>query len=188
MIRSFLAIDLPESIKKVMVDYLQDLRQVPSSVKWVSPRQTHLTLKFFGSISMETVGKISQTLQKVISEYPRFNLGLKGIGAFPNLFRPRVIWTGLTGDKARLAALHQIIEEALASLGIPKEERPFHPHLTLGRNKLNQINEPLYQKLNGWGEKETDSFPVEELVLFKSDLTPTGPVYTKLENFPLKRI
>jgi 2'-5' RNA ligase len=95
---------------------------------------------------------------------------------------------GLTGDRDRLAALHQVIEEALASLGIPKEERPFHPHLTLGRDKLNQLNEPLYKKMTGWGDRETASFPVEELVLFKSDLKPNGPVYTKLESFSLKRI
>ncbi len=91
MIRSFLAIELPEALKEVISGYIQALRQVPSAIKWGSAHQTHLTLKFFGSIAPETVERISRVLERVISDYPRFNLFLKGIGAFPNLFRPRVI-------------------------------------------------------------------------------------------------
>jgi RNA 2',3'-cyclic 3'-phosphodiesterase len=187
MIRSFLAIELPEPLKEVIVGYIKDLHRVPSTIKWVSAHQTHLTLKFFGSIAVETVERISQTLLKVVSDYPQFNLALKGIGAFPNLFRPRVIWAGLEGDTEILQGFHQIIERALVPLGIPKEERPFHPHLTLGRNKINQVNEPLYRLLSNWPEKESPLFGVEEVVLFKSDLKPNGPVYTKLGIFPLKQ-
>jgi 2'-5' RNA ligase len=187
MIRSFLAIQLPEPLKEVIVGYLKDLRQVHSPVKWVSAHQTHLTLKFFGSITNETVERISRTLVKVGSDYLQFNLALKGIGAFPNLFRPRVIWTGLGGDLKMLQGFYQVVEQALIPLGIPKEERPFHPHLTLGRNKINQVNEPLYKLLSNWSEKETPPFRVEEVVLFQSDLKPSGPVYTKLGIFPLKQ-
>jgi 2'-5' RNA ligase len=99
-----------------------------------------------------------------------------------------VIWTGLQGDSPKLRALHQEIEAALVSLGIPREERPFHPHLTLGRNKSTQINEPLYKILAGWPAKESPPFPVQELILFKSDLKPNGPTYTKLGIFPLQEI
>ncbi len=97
MIRSFLAIEFPESLKEIIADYLQDLKQVPSKIKWVSPGQSHLTLKFFGSISEELVERISRALVQVLIDCTRFQLSLKGIGAFPNLFRPRVIWAGLGG-------------------------------------------------------------------------------------------
>ena len=97
MIRSFLAIEFPESLKEVIADYLQDLKQVPSKIKWVSPGQSHLTLKFFGSISEELIERISRDLLRVLVDCPPFHLSLKGIGAFPNLFRPRVIWAGLGG-------------------------------------------------------------------------------------------
>jgi RNA 2',3'-cyclic 3'-phosphodiesterase len=187
MIRSFLAIELPEALKEVILGYFQALRQVPSQVKWVPAHQVHLTIKFFGAIAPETVGRISQALGKVVSDYPRFDLALKGIGAFPNLFRPRVIWTGLSGDTEMLQEFYQTIEHALVPLGIPREKRPFHAHLTMGRNKMNQVNEPLYRLLSNWPDKEGPSFKVEEVVLFQSDLKPSGPVYTTLGVFSLKQ-
>jgi RNA 2',3'-cyclic 3'-phosphodiesterase len=186
MIRSFLAIELSEGLKETLAEYIQELSRIPSRIKWVSPRQTHLTLKFFGAINQETVGKISQALSPVIAAYPRFPLALKGLGAFPNLFRPRVIWLSLGGETDILLGLHQRIEGALIPLGIPKEERPFKGHLTLGRNKDNQINEGLYRGLSQWAKEETVPFEVGEVVLFRSDLKPAGPVYTKLKTFILK--
>ena len=187
MIRSFLAIELPEDQKKIVAGYIQELRQVPSKIKWVLPQQTHFTLKFSGSIMPETVEKISQTLSSVLSEFPEFHLTLKGIGTFPNLFRPRVIWLGLGGETDSLRGIHRVIDQALIPLGIPKEERPFKGHLTLGRNKENQINELLYRHLSEWSKEETTAFAVNEVILFQSDLKPTGPVYTKLRGFPLKK-
>lgn len=185
MIRSFLAIEFPESLKEIIADYLKDLKQVPSKIKWVSPGQSHLTLKFFGSISEELVEKISRTLLKALIECPWIQLSLKGIGAFPNLFRPRVIWAGLKGETEILQEVYQSIEQALVPLGIPKEDRPFHPHLTLGRNKLKEVNEPLYRLMTQWSKGESKPFVVKEVTLFRSDLKPTGPVYTQLGVFPL---
>ncbi|MGA3084334.1 MAG: RNA 2',3'-cyclic phosphodiesterase [Thermodesulfobacteriota bacterium] len=187
MIRSFLAIELPEDQKETVAEYIQELRQVPSKIKWVLPHQTHFTLKFFGSIMPETVKKIAQDLSPVLSEFPKFHLTLKGIGAFPNLFRPRVVWLGLGGETDSLQGIHQVIDQALIPLGIPKEERPFQGHLTLGRNKENQINESVYRHLSEWSKEETAPFAVEKVFLFQSDLKPAGPVYTKLEAFPLKK-
>jgi 2'-5' RNA ligase len=187
MIRSFLAIELPEDPKETVAGYIQELRQVPSKIKWVLPQQTHFTLKFFGSIMSETVEKISQTLSPVLSEFPKFHLTLKGIGAFPNLFRPRVVWLGLGGETDSLQGIHRIIDKALIPLGIPIEERPFQGHLTLGRSKENQINESFYRHLSEWSKEETTPFAVEKLILFQSDLKPAGPVYTKLRIFPLKK-
>ncbi len=186
-IRSFLAIELPEDQKEIVAGYIQELCQVPTKIKWVLPHQTHFTLKFFGSIMPETVKKIAQTLSPVLGELPKFHLTLKGIGAFPNLFRPRVIWLGLGGETDSLRGIHRIIDQALIPLGIPKEERPFQGHLTLGRNKENQINESFYRHLSEWSKEETTPFAVERVILFQSDLKPAGPVYTKLEAFTLKK-
>jgi 2'-5' RNA ligase len=186
MIRSFLAIELPEDLKKTIAEYLEELIQIPSKVKWVSPRQTHLTLKFFGSITQEDMGRISEAIAPVIADYPRFYLSLKGLGAFPNLFRPRVIWLSPGGEPETLKGLHQAIEQALIPLGIPKEDRPFQGHLTLGRNRDNLINENLYRILSKGLQRETVPFEVEELVLFRSDLKPAGAVHTKLRTFSLR--
>ncbi len=187
MIRSFLAIEFPDSLKETVAGYIKDLNQVPSKIRWVSSSQVHLTLKFFGSISPEQVEKILQTLSPVLREYPQFHLCLKGIGAFPNLFRPRVIWAGLGGEIETLQEVHQAVEQALTPLGIPKEDRPFHPHLTLGRNKLKELNDPLYRLLTQWTKGESEPFVVKEIILFRSDLKPTGPVYTRLGVFSLRQ-
>lgn len=187
MIRSFLAIELPVDLKKTIAEYLAELIQIPSQVKWVSARQTHLTLKFFGSITQEALENISEVLFPVIADYPPFQLTLKGLGGFPNLFRPRVIWLSLGGEIEILQGLHQTIEKALVPLGIPKEDRPFQGHLTLGRNKDNQINEVLYQRLSKGLKEEAFPFEVRELILFRSDLKPDGAVHTKLRTFSLNR-
>ena len=187
MIRSFLAIELSEGLKGTVAEYIRELEKVPSRIKWVSPLQTHLTLKFFGSIAQETIEDISRILSPVLSTYPRFYLTLKGLGAFPNLFRPRVIWLSLGGETKILQGLHQIIEQALVPLGIPNEDRPFQGHLTLGRNKENQVNEKLYRRLSEHSKEETSPFDVEELILFRSNLKPNGPEYHKLKTFSLSK-
>jgi RNA 2',3'-cyclic 3'-phosphodiesterase len=185
MMRSFLAIDFPEKEKKILAGYSQTLRPLAPKVKWVSPQQMHVTLKFFGDLPQETIEKISTALPAVTSDFERFSLTLKGIGAFPNRYRPRVIWVGLGGETEALKTLQGKVENALLSLGIPGEDRPFQPHLTLGRNKIQELNEPLSQRLAQWPEKETDPFEVDALILYRSDLKPTGPLYTKLGQFPL---
>jgi RNA 2',3'-cyclic 3'-phosphodiesterase len=185
MVRSFLAIELPQVMQETVADTIRELSQSPSKIKWVSPQQTHLTLKFFGSIPSEVVEKIADALSPVIAHYPRFHLTLKGLGAFPNLFRPRVIWIGFGGEMDTLRGLQRAIERTLVALGIPEEERSFQGHLTLGRNKDNQVNEGLYRRLSQWTKEETGLFDVKELILFRSDLKPAGPHYSKLRTFPL---
>jgi RNA 2',3'-cyclic 3'-phosphodiesterase len=187
MIRSFLAIELSERLKGIVAENIRELSRIPSKIKWVSPRQTHLTLKFFSSITYETVEMISQALSSVVSDYPRFHITLNGLGAFPNLFRPRVIWLSLGGKTEILRGLHQAIEEALVPLGIPKEDRPFRGHLTLGRNKDNQVNQELYRGLSQWIKEESPPFEVDELILFRSDLKPAGPEYSRLKTFLLSQ-
>jgi RNA 2',3'-cyclic 3'-phosphodiesterase len=184
MIRSFLAIDFPKKEKEILAGYSEALHRIPSGIKWVSPHQMHLTLKFFGALTQETIDRVSLILSVLVSDFKKFELTLKGIGGFPNLYRPRVIWIGFGGETGTLINLQKKIDQALVPVGIPKEERAFKPHLTLGRNKASELNEPLYQGLAQWTEKETQPFSVEALILYRSDLKPTGAVYTRLAEFP----
>jgi 2'-5' RNA ligase len=187
MIRSFLAIEIPEEQRAFISGVIRDLKEVPSRVKWVLPGQIHLTLKFFGSISPETVEGINRTLTPVAAGVSPFHLSLQDLGGFPNLFRPRVIWLGLGGETAALKGLQQAVEEALGSIGLPREERPFQGHVTIGRNKEPKINEELTKRLSQGIKTGTVSFSVKEMVLFRSDLKPSGPIYTRLNVFPLKK-
>ncbi len=186
MIRSFLAIDFPEKEKETLAVYSNDLQRIPSNIKWISPNQVHLTIKFFGSMAEDSIDKIGTELLGIATEFPRMKLTMKGIGAFPSLFRPRIIWIGLGGEMELLRRIQGRIDQALIPLGIPKEDRPFHPHLTLGRNKSNDLNERLYRRLSAWPYEETPPFGVEAITLYRSDLKPTGPIYTRLGVFPLR--
>ncbi len=185
MIRAFLALEFPASIREKITGYIKSLQNVSPKTRWVNPRQVHLTLKFFGSLEQETLDRIATALASLLTSFAPFSLTLNGAGGFPKLFRPRVIWVDLGGEKEYLKGLQQALEETLSPLGIAREDRPFQPHLTLGRNKIPEVNEPLYHLLRNWVEPESEPFRVDEVILFQSDLKPGGPVYTKLKVFPL---
>lgn len=186
MLRSFLAIDLPTAIKERLAGQIRILSPGTSGIKWVDSGQIHLTLKFFGSISTEIVDKINEYTQIVTIKMKPFSLTLKGVGGFPHIRRPRIIWAGLSGNLEALLKLVEELEISYEQIGIAREDRSFHPHLTLGRNKTNQPNEKLFQRLSGWVEEESEPFGVEEIILYKSDLKPFGPVYSQIFSFPLK--
>jgi 2'-5' RNA ligase len=186
LIRAFLAIDLPTAIKEQLAEQIRMLSPGTSGIKWADARQIHLTLKFFGSISTESLDKINECTIGVTLKKRSFSLTLQGVGGFPHIRRPRIIWAGLSRDLEALRTLVEELEIAYEQIGIAREDRPFHPHLTLGRNKTNQPNEKLFQRLSGWMGDESEPFGVEEIILYKSDLKPLGPIYSKICSFPLK--
>jgi len=185
MIRSFLAIDLPAVVKDRLDEFVAQLKPGTSGIKWVNPDQVHLTLKFFGSIPQETVDQISAVVAETVHKCRPFDLNLHGVGGFPNIRRPRVIWAGLGGNREALKNLWGLLEEAFLGMGIPRETRPFNPHLTLGRNKTGAPNEKLFLSLSHWNEPDSEPFVVRDLHLYKSDLKPGGPIYSILNSFPL---
>lgn len=185
MIRSFLAVDLPQAVKNRLLEVQALLKPGTSGIKWVKADQVHLTLKFLGAISEETAGQIAAALSRTVPGYRPFDLILQGVGGFPNIRRPRVIWAGLGGNREALKNLWLHLEEACFEWGIPRETRPFNPHLTLGRNRTGLPNEQLFLRLANWSEPDSGPFAVREVVLFRSDLKPGGPVYTVINTFPL---
>jgi 2'-5' RNA ligase len=187
MIRSFLAVEIPRAIKDRLAGDIALLKPGTAGIKWVNPDQVHLTLKFFGSIPTEKVDQISAAVAGTVKGCRPFDLHLQGTGGFPNIRRPRVIWVGLGGNREALKNLWLLLEDGFFGMGIPRETRPFNPHLTLGRNKTGEPNEKLFLRLSNWNEPESEPFTVSELVLFRSDLKPGGPVYTVLNTFPFAK-
>ena len=185
MIRSFLAVDLPPAVKDRLAEIINRLKPGTMGIKWVNPDQVHLTLKFFGSIPQEKVDRIAAAVFETVGTCRPFDLYLQGVGGFPNIRRPRVIWAGLGGNLEALKNLFLGLEEAFFGIGIPRETRPFHPHLTLGRNKTGQPNEKLFLRLSNYAEPASEPFVVRELQLFKSELKPGGPIYSILKTFQL---
>lgn len=184
MIRSFVAIELPDEIRHALTRIQKQLRQDVTGVRWADPGSIHLTLKFLGSIAAEQIQPIAAAAIRVVQGEPPLTLGLGGLGAFPNARRPRVIWLGIEGDVARLGQLQARLEEAIEPLGFPREKRAFRPHLTLGRVKDPRRPPDLTRPLADVTVPQCNSFDVHEILLYKSDLRPTGAIYTKLQHLP----
>ena len=185
MIRAFLALDPPEEILREIGRVQERLKRlIHGDVRWVRPESIHLTLKFFGDIRDGEVETISTVAGRAAADVGPFELAIGGAGVFPDMKRPRVIWLGMNGDTERLTIFQNGLERALREIGFPGEERPFRPHLTLGRIRspkgLGGLAEALKQ-----AEKDADArFTVSGLCLFKSELTPQGAIYTRLAVYP----
>ncbi len=186
MVRSFLAIEVPETILKKIGRVQEDLKSSRADVRWVSPGKIHLTLKFFGNIDESRIEPIVQSIQGSIQSTAPFPLRVKGLGAFPHLKNPRVIWTGLIDEKEVLISFQKGVETELEKIEFEPEGRPFQAHLTLGRVKSSRGRDELVARMEGYREEEFGDFQVEKVTLFKSDLRPTGPIYTPLRMIRLE--
>ena len=188
MIRSFLAIEFPGTIRKKIEDVQRDLRSSNADVRWVNPGHIHLTLKFFGNIEESSIESIIQSIEEPVRTISPFPLRIRGIGSFPNLKNPRVIWMGLVelvDEKKILVSLQKELERELKRIGFQPEDRPFHPHLTLGRMRSSRGKDELVGRMEKLKEEEFGDFQIEKIILFKSDLKPTGPIYTPLREVKL---
>lgn len=181
MIRSFIAIDLPEALRKDL-ERLQDrLRAIGTPVSWVRPEGIHLTLKFLGDIEPATVPLIGRKLAEIAARQSPFRLQPQACGAFPTLKQMRVLWVGLNGDVDILRSLQKRIESSLGALGFQPEKRPFRGHLTLGRVKTRKPIPALHKAMLDQQDFRAEAFDVTGLVLYKSDLSPKGAHYTVVD-------
>ncbi len=184
MIRSFFAIDLPGAFRDEIGRLQARLKQSGADVKWVRTESVHLTLKFLGDVAEETLPSLAEAVGREVEASSPLRLVMQGTGVFPNPARARVVWLGLTGDLEALAALQHGVEKAAAGFGFEPEGRAFKPHLTLGRVRSGRNRSGLLAELDRL-KPEPLEFMAEEVVLFKSDLRPTGAVYTPLQRLPL---
>ena len=184
--RTFVAVPLSQQCLELLAGMQGKMRPLGADVRWVAIPSIHLTLKFLGEIDPAQVPILVESLKKCSAGELPFKLRLHGLGGFPNLHRPRVIWCGVEGDADRLIALQEKVERACADLGFPPESRPFHPHLTLGRvqgkRNLQQLLD--YTKIAPDFEQ---GFDADRYHLYKSVLTPHGAIYTILDTIELKR-
>jgi 2'-5' RNA ligase len=190
MLRAFIAVEIPEELQQKVHAELAVLRQgIDSLVRWVPARNMHLTLKFLGNISPNSVEFIKQMLHNEAENVSCFDFHLAGLGAFPSLKRARVLYVGIQAPPA-LDILARGIESASRRLGYEADERPFSAHLTVGRVKQ-YVNATEQQQIRRAIEGIQVDLPgvarVDSVHLYKSDLSPDGSVYTRLYSAPLKK-
>ncbi len=182
-LRTFIAIPLPETIRAKVEKLLSDLRKTDAAVRWVPACNLHLTLKFLGDVEEARLEDLFVAIRKATEGIEPFGITLKGLGAFPNIRQPRMLWIGMDVPEA-MQRLYENIGEELSRLHFPKETRRFSPHLTIGRVKAERGTERLMSVVErtNFGP---ETVSVARIVAMKSDLRPTGAVYSALEKFAL---
>jgi 2'-5' RNA ligase len=189
-IRSFIAVELPEAVKTGLQQLQTQLTlHQYSFVKCVTPEGMHLTLKFLGNVSAQKVTDITKVMEQASQGVSPFQLQITEVGAFPNMRRPRVLWVGIKGEVDKLVGWQQRLDNGLVPLGFAKEARPFTPHLTLARLRENcSPGDRLhFGETVARAHVEVDyTFTVTSLNLMRSQLLPTGAVYSCLAEVKLK--
>ena len=179
--RTFVAIDLPAEILRNITRVMDLLRRAEAQVRWARPESLHVTLKFIGELPADALPEATNRLASIRGPGP-FSLQVRGAGCFPNERAPRVIWLGLESGP-ELSALASQVEEALLPLGIPKEKRPFAPHLTVGRLKVPARIPAVQEILRRQEPLDCGSFVAKEFCLYESQLASGGSVYRKIARF-----
>ena len=179
-IRTFIAIELPEKIIYTISKVQEKIKSYGLKMRWVRPENIHLTLKFLGDIQEVDTEKVARAITESVTGHPALSLAVKGIGVFPGIKKPRVLWLGISKPLDLLTALQQTLDDKLATMGFPREKRPFRGHLTLGRITSKIDPKTLHNVLKEFTQFESEQFFADRIILYKSDLNPGGAVYTKL--------
>ncbi|TDX52914.1 RNA 2',3'-cyclic phosphodiesterase [Orenia marismortui] len=184
--RLFIAIELEQVLKGKLEKIQNILRDCSLKVKWVDKNNFHITLKFLGEVSQGELSDINEKILEVTEKVSSFKVQIKGLGAFPNLDYPKVIWTGIEEGQEELISLHKYLEEVMINLGFKAENNKYRPHITLGRTSRKEKNFSLISKrLKEFPFKIDFYQEVKKISLIKSRLTSKGPIYTSLAEFKL---
>jgi 2'-5' RNA ligase len=183
-LRSFIAIELPESITSALAQLQQELKKSGADIRWVKPGNIHLTLKFLGDIDEDIVDDIVRVIKGTCNNYESFNLAIQGAGVFPKGKSPRVIWVGVNGNPS-VNGIKGEIESGLTPLGFEQEKRKFTPHLTLGRFRSSRGKGSITNNVELLKDQSFGIMDVRAVSLMRSDLRPEGAQYTRIAELKL---
>lgn len=185
--RLFFAVELPAEIRERAFELGRHIsHHLPQVVKWVEVENLHITLKFLGGVAAERVGEVIQVGRKAAEVGKSAELVLSGIGAFPSARNARVVWIGVSGDVDVLVPVAEELDRLAAAAGLAApEDRPFKPHLTIGRVRRGARIPDLNRVIADLGEASVGRVTVEEFVLMRSHLSRHGPTYEVVERFAL---
>jgi 2'-5' RNA ligase len=183
-IRTFIAVELPDQLKQDVDKLIVGLKPFGPDVRWVRAANLHLTLRFLGDIEQSDLPKLSDLIKKQLTGLQPFSIKLAGLGCFPNMRRPRVVWLGADGALESLQVLATKVETACIESGFGRGDKPFSAHLTIGRIREPRGLEPLIKRLETTQFSSAD-FTVDRVIVFKSDLSPRGPTYTPMATLKL---
>ena len=184
--RLFIAVELSDEIKDMIEEDISRLKRMGGKITWVKRNALHITLKFLGDVVPERVESIERAMDRTASKIEEFDLEIEGYGSFPpSSPRPRVLWVGVR-EPEEITHLQEVLEDELLKEGFQKETRAFHPHITMGRVKGTSALRKITEEINSMAGKKFGKIRVRRIVLFRSRLTPEGPIYTELYAAELK--
>ena len=181
--RIFIAIDLPDEVRKGLAELERTLKPVTDTARWVSPDAIHITLKFIGEVPETRLADVDAAL--VGLSWKPIAISVRGVGFFPGNRSPRVFWAGM--EAPTMPGLAEQLNAMMERLGFDQEKRAFRPHITLARARDTRIDTSLVTAAQQYEEHEFGSFTADRVFLFQSALRPAGAVYTKLKEYLLER-
>ncbi|QGJ70536.1 Hypothetical protein PBC10988_22330 [Planctomycetales bacterium 10988] len=185
-VRTFLAVDVDDAIRKKAMKLIDHLRDTPAKVRWVRPETIHLTLQFLGDVPIQDIAKISRLVAEATETMDAFPIDFQGVGAFPTPDKPRTVWAGVSQGIEPLRELHQKIQTKLEPLNFRPDRRQFIPHLTIGRVLKTTVGlDALANEIQANQDFALGSILADEVVIFSSELSPQGPIYEVLGRAPL---
>ncbi len=182
--RTFIAIDTPREVRQSLVDLVDRLRSSGADVRWEPPGKLHATLKFLGETDSVQLERVVIAIEAIAAKVTPFTVRYSALGCFPRRDDPRIVWVGVDDSGGALLSLQKGIERSLVSLGFNPDDRPFHPHITLGRVKTRRGVANLLRMLESI-TFHTEPVSVHGIELMRSELRPSGSVYTTLKSIPL---
>jgi RNA 2',3'-cyclic 3'-phosphodiesterase len=181
--RAFIALEFDDRLKEIVTKTQQALKTIERKIAWVNPQQAHLTLKFFADINDAQVEEIKNIMKNIFENIPPHDFLIEGLGTFPDEHSPRVIWLGIQDHKNTLKDLNNQLEKSLRPLSLPLSDKPFEPHITIGRIKI--LNNPqLLKESIKHIPLDSPEITLKSIVFIKSVLTFSGPNYSDLKRFP----
>lgn len=186
-IRTFIALNLGPEIQDAILNIQAGLKKIDCNVKWVEPQNIHLTLKFLGDVEPKKIDVLKQTLTNLCASVEPIETGLTQLDAFPSMDRPQVLWVGLKDNDRQLMALAKTLEKTLERLGFKRNEKPFSPHITIGRTRPLKNISLLSQAISEFSLSTNLLQTFNNVALYKSTLTPQNPIYEVLCEFSLDK-
>ena len=186
--RLFCAVELPAEVRKQLEEHILKLRKAVPDVaaSWSRVENIHLTLKFFGNVALDRIPAISEAASRAVAEFSSFPIGVGNTGVFPKPSRAQVLWIGVSDPSGKLSALQERLENECAAEGFPKEDRAYHPHLTIARIRRPEGARRLADA-HLQMQFPTTNIALNELVMFRSELSPKGSKYTAISKHPIRK-
>ncbi|MHC4399036.1 MAG: RNA 2',3'-cyclic phosphodiesterase [Planctomycetota bacterium] len=185
-IRSFVAVEISSTVRTEAAELIDRLRAAGADVRWVDPGNLHVTLKFLGDVASQEIPGVCEVVRRAVEDMAPFEFEVSGAGAFPNANRPRTVWLGVTTGHDALVELNERLALPLARIGFHRESRRYHPHLTIGRVRRGEAGlRELGDLIHEYADHKVGRTSTEQVIVFSSELEPSGPRYDALARAPL---